>query len=127
MSPFNSNGSIRQQDVQARNIARQTISQALAYEAQRTATLVTNLIGKILDLSEEKQPVDELWNQVQTSPQLATIKTKADANVADYPEFARWVSGHRAVIERQHKNRIAQVVGPIETQRRYANAHVLSR
>lgn len=41
MNPFTSNGTIRQEDIQACNIARSAIARSLAQEARQTALLVT--------------------------------------------------------------------------------------
>jgi hypothetical protein len=121
MSPFNSTGNIRQQDAQSRNIARNQISQALALESQQTRVLVSSLIGKILEKEADVRPVDDLWQDIQNSRQLTPIKSKADNNAADYPEFSTWISGQRNAIARSQKKRIEEIVGPLENQRRFAN------
>lgn len=73
------------------------ISQRLAQEAQHSVIMVSHLITKIVEEREAIKPVDDLWFDIQNSPQLTTVKACADSNVADYPEFQSWVEGQRQV------------------------------
>ena len=89
MTPFSNDGTIRQQGIQARNIARHAIAKAIAEEAQRTGVLVSNTIGRITMNQLAPKSVEDLWNDIQMDETLAMIQRKADANVADYPGFLR--------------------------------------
>jgi len=127
MNPYNSNGNIHQQDLQARNHARQEITRMLSIEAQRTEVMVNFLINKISDEREVLKPADAIWDDIQNSVQLRPVKAKADNNVADYPEFARLVAGRRGYIERVQKQRLQKLIEPIENQRRFANTLAFAR
>jgi hypothetical protein len=122
MTPFNGYGRIAQQDVAARNLARQEITRFLGVEATRANAMVDYLLKKIADQSKAAaRPAEQIWNDIQNSPALLPVRARTDANVADYPEFSGWVAGKRDVIERQEKARLREVLDPLEQQRRFAN------
>ena len=64
MTPFSNDGTIRQQGIQARNIARHAIAKAIAEEAQRTGVLVSNTIGRITMNQLAPKSVEDLWNDI---------------------------------------------------------------
>jgi hypothetical protein len=121
MTPFSNNGTIRQEDIQSRNITRQRIAQAIAQEAQRTELLVTLLIDRVGKNRLNSKSVDNLWNDIQMDGQLKAIRLKADANVSDYPNFSGWLNGQRIRIERTQKARLADSMNTRIYQRRFAN------
>src|SRR4051794_13618159 len=93
-NPFH-NGTIHQQDISDRNIARQRIAEAIAREAQRTVILVDLAIGQINSNPQELYSAAALWNAVQCDASLMNIQRRADHNVYDYPGFTAWVNGSR--------------------------------
>ena len=107
MTPFSNDGTIRQEDIQSRNIARQRIAEAIAKEAQRTGLLVTIVIDQVAKNRLNSKSVDNLWNDIQMDGQLKAIRLKADANVSDYPGFSGWLNGQRIRIEHAQKTRLA--------------------
>ena len=82
------NGSIRQQETASRNHARQEISRMLAIEAARAAVMVAYVMGRIQQQLQAATSPETLWNDIINSAQLAPVRRKADANVADYPQFS---------------------------------------
>ena len=121
MTPFSNDGTIRQQGIQARNIARQAIAKAIAEEAQRTGVLVSNTIGRITMNQLAPKSVEDLWNDIQMDETLAMIQRKADANVADYPGFSGWLNGERMKIRYGQMKRLYDSVGDRNYQRQFAN------
>ena len=93
MTPFSNNGTIRQEDIQSRNIARQRIAQAIAKEAQRTELLVDIVIDQVGKNRQNSRSVDSLWDDIQMDGELRAIRLKAEANVSDYPGFSGWLNG----------------------------------
>ena len=120
MTPFSNDGTIRQEDIQSRNIARQRIAEAIAKEAQRTGLLVTIVIDQVAKNRLHKS-VDNLWNDIQMDGQLKAIRLKADRNVSDYPGFSGWLNGQRIRIEHAQKTRLADSMNTRIYQRRFAN------
>src|SRR5205085_5506371 len=121
MTPFSNNGTIRQEDIQSRNIARQRIAQAIAKEAQRTELLVDIVIDQVGKNRLNNKSVDNLWNDIQMDGQLKAIRLKADRNVSDYPGFSGWLNGQRIRIEHAQKMRLAESMNIRIYQRRFAN------
>ena len=74
MTPFSNDGTIRQQGIQARNIARQAIAKAIAEEAERTGVLVSNIIRRITMNQLAPKSVEDLWNDIQMDGTLAMIQ-----------------------------------------------------
>ena len=65
MGPFTSNGTNRQEDIHACNIARSAIEHSLALEAHHTALLVATLITAVLSNRAPLRPINDLWKQIQ--------------------------------------------------------------
>ena len=86
MTPFSNDGTIRQQGIQARNIARHAIAKAIAEEAQRTGVLVSNTISRITMNQLAPKSVEDLWNDIQMDESLAMIQRKADAMSLTIPD-----------------------------------------
>jgi hypothetical protein len=124
-SPYTSNGNIRQQEIASRNHARREISRMLAIEATRAAVMVAYYIDRIQRQLQTPKSADALWNDVISSVQLAPVRQKADANVADYPQFSGWVNGQRNQIETTQKQRLRELLEPIDFQRRFGNCQRL--
>ena len=121
MTPFSNHGTIRQQDIQSRNIARQRIAEAIAREAQRTGLLVDIVIDQVGKNRLNGKSVDSLWNDIHMDGQLKAIRLKADRNVSDYPGFSGWLNGQRIHIEHAQKNRLAESMNVRINKRRFAN------
>ena len=121
MTPFSNNGTIRQEDIQSRNIARQRIAQAIAKEAQRTELLVDIVIDQVGKNRLNSKSVDSLWDDIQMDGQLKAIRLTAEANVSDYPGFSGWLNGQRIRIEHAQKMRLAESMNTRIYQRRFAN------
>jgi hypothetical protein len=120
MTPFH-NGSIRQQEIAARNLARQRVARMLALEATRSAVMVAFILGKIAEGTEVLKAPEAIWIDIQDSAQLVPVRKVTDNHVADYPEFASWVSGRRSFIERTQKRRMNESLGSRLYQQRFAN------
>jgi len=58
MTPFSTDGTIRQEDIQSRNIARQRVAEAITKEAQRTELLVTIVIDQVAKNRLNSKSVD---------------------------------------------------------------------
>jgi hypothetical protein len=125
-SPY-SNGSIRQQEIAGRNHARQEISRMLAIEATRAAVMVAYIIARIQQQLQAPKSADALWNDIVNSAQLVPVRRRADDNVADYPQFSGWVNGQRQQIESTQKERLKELLDPIDFQRRFGNCERLQK
>ena len=121
MTPFSNNGTIRQEDIQSQNIARQRIAEAISKEAQRTELLVDIVIDQVGKNRLNSKSVDSLWDDIQMDGQLTAIRLKAEANVSDYPGFCGWLNGQRIRIEHAQKMRLADSMNTRIYQRRFAN------
>jgi hypothetical protein len=95
MAPYTTNGTIRQQDFEARNIARSAIARCLAQEATHTTILVTLLISQLVTSTALIAPIDDLWNRLQNNPALRLLMNTTDANVDAFTQFSGWVNGAR--------------------------------
>ena len=104
-TPFK-DGSIHEQDIRDRNIARQRIAEAIQREAQRTGILVDMAITRIDQDSNETANVDLVWNRIQCDSDLHRIQRIANMNTADYPGFQGWLDGSRRRIESAEKDRL---------------------
>jgi len=127
MGPYSSNGTIRQEDIHACNIARSTIERSLALEAQYTALLVANLITAVLSNKAPLRPINELWKQIQEHPSLCAIVRQTDVNVADYNQFAGWVKGRRSRIASIQKSRLHDAFAARLFTHRFGNSVRLTR
>jgi hypothetical protein len=72
-SPF-SNGTIRQQDIQDRNIARQRIAEAIAKEQRRVDILVDCVVEAVGKHGMKMTTVERLWQDIQLDSQLKDIR-----------------------------------------------------
>ena len=119
-SPF-SNGTIRQQDVQDRNIARQRIAEAIAREQRRVDILVDCVVEAVEKHGMRMTTVERLWQDIQLDSQLKNIRLIGDSNVSDYPGFSPWLNGQRLNIETSGRMRLASELNTVVYQQRYAN------
>ena len=127
MGPYSSNGTIRQEDIHAYNIARSTIERSLALEAQHTALLVATLITAVLSNKAPLRPINELWKQIQEHPSLRAIVRQTDVNVADYNQFAGWVKGRRLHVASIQKSRLHDAFAARLFTHRFGNSVRLKR
>lgn len=127
MGPYSSNGTIRQEDIHACNIARSTIERSLTLEAQHTAHLVATLITAVLSNKAPLRPINELWKQIQEHPSLSAIVRQTDVNVADYNQFAGWVKGRRSHVASIQKSRLHDAFAARLFTRRFGNSVRLTR
>lgn len=127
MNPFSTNGTIRQEDIQASNIARSTIARSLAQEAQRTAILVDLILEQVSQNRLNSRSVDQLWADLQNDAHLQQIRQKADANASDYPNFAGWLNGQRLNLETAQRIRLAASMNERIFQRRFGNCLKLQK
>jgi len=119
-SPF-SNGTIRQQDIQDRNIARQRISEAIAKEQRRIDILVDTVVNAVEKHGMKMTTVERLWQDIQLDSQLKDIRLRADSNASDYPAFSGWLNGQRLNIETSGRMRLASELNTVVYQERFAN------
>lgn len=126
-SPYTSNGTLRQEDIWACNIARSAIARSLVQEARKTTLLVTTLIGKITTRESTAMPIDDLWKQVQNNAELRAIKQQTDANVDDYSQFSGWVEGERKNIAYNQKTRLEGEIGNRIFEARFGNCKRLEK
>ena len=119
-SPF-SNGTIRQQDIQDRNIARQRIAEAIAKEQRRVDILVDCVVEAVEKHGMKMTTVERLWQDIQLDSQLKNIRLIADSNVSDYPGFSPWLNGQRLNIETSGRMRLASELNTVVYQQRFAN------
>jgi len=127
MSPYTSNGTIRQEDIHACNIARSAIAHFLALEAQHTAHLVADLITAVDSNKAPLRPINDLWKQIQDHPSLRAVVRQTDANVDDYAQFAGWVKGRRSSIASMQKSRLSDAFSSRLFTRRFGNSVRLTR
>jgi hypothetical protein len=125
MSPYNSSGTLQDEDIRLRNLARARISEALAKEEQRTTQLVQILVARIEAREVPNRTPDQLWQTIQAHESLRPYQTKIDANTGDYPSLRETVIAARQRIERQQKSRLARALQPIVEQARFANTRWL--
>jgi len=127
MGPYTSNGTIRQEDIHACNIARSAIARSLALEAQHTALLVATLITAVLSNQAPLRPINDLWKQIQDHPSLRAVTRQTDANVSDYNQFAGWVKGARSHVASVQKSRLHDVFSSRLFTQRFGNSVRLTR
>jgi hypothetical protein len=119
-NPFQ-NGTIHEQDVRDRNIARQRIALAIETEAKRLGILVDHAITQINERPSERPVTHVVWNTLQRDEVLKTARLVIDFNVSDYPGFNGWVTGARKRIEEKEMNRLRNAIRKPEYQHRFAN------
>ena len=119
MSPFTTSGTIRQEDIQARNIARSAIARSLAQEAQHTNLLVTMIIDTSLNSRALIASVDDLWTRLQTNSTLRLLMQKTDANVDAFTQFGGWVNGARFALAVAQKTRLNRALRIRLTRQRF--------
>lgn len=127
MGPYTSNGTNRQEDIHACNIARSAIERSLALEAHHTALLVATLISAVLSNRAPLRPINDLWKQIQDHPSLRAVVRHTDANVADYNQFSGWVKGRRSHVASTQKSRLNDVFGGRLLTQRFGNSVRLTR
>src|SRR5215210_579186 len=126
MSPYNSEGNNRQEDIRLRSITRNRLTATLAQEALRTAAIVTALIGRINERQFREASVERLWSAVQNHQNLTDLKLTVERLTEAYPEFQTQVVAARTNLEREQRARIEQAKAPQIIQQRFANARVHS-
>ena len=119
-TPF-SNGDIRQQEIQARNVARQRIAEAIAREIRRTDFLVDCVVELVKGRGMKATTVDQIWTKLQLDSPLNDIRLIADTNVADYPGFAPWLNGQRLTLQTKAKLRLGSELNDAMYQARFSN------
>jgi hypothetical protein len=124
MSPFNSEGNNRQEDIRLRSITRGRLTAALAQEAIRTAQIVTALLGRINEKQFREASVERLWSAVQNHQNLADLKLTIERLTGAYPEFQTQVIAARTILEREQRARIEREKAPQIIQQRFGNARV---
>ena len=121
MTPYTTNGTIRQQDFEARNIARSAITRSLAQEGTHTTLLVTLLINHFLTSTALIAPIDDLWNRVQNNSDLRVLMNTTDANVDAFTQFSGWVNGARFALACVQKRRLTRALQTRLSQQRFGN------
>lgn len=112
MPAYTTTGTIRQQDFEARNIARSVIARLLAQEALQTTILVNRLIDLLLTRNALVPTVDDLWNRLQNNSDLRLIITTTDANVDAFTQFSGWVNGARFALASKQNSRLSCALYP---------------
>jgi hypothetical protein len=110
MAPYTINGTIRQQDFEARNIARSAIARSLAQEAKHTTILVTLLITKLATSTALIASIDDLWTRLQNNPDLRLVMNKTDVTVDAFTQFSGWVNGARFALASAQKRRLTRAL-----------------
>lgn len=126
-TPYGRQGTIRQQDNQACNIARSAIAGSLALEARMTAVIVSTIIAKIILNQATPKPIEDLWKDIQNDPTLRIIRSKTDANVDAYCQFNGWVQGARRHVADEEKTRMEDEIGFRIYTHRFGNCKRLAR
>lgn len=110
MAPYTTNGTIRQQDFEARNIARSAIARSLAQEARHTTILVTLLITKLATSTALIASIDDLWTRLQDNSDLRLLMNKTDVTVEAFTQFSGWVNGARFALASAQKRRLTRAL-----------------
>lgn len=119
MPAYTTNGTIRQQDFEARNIARSAIARSLAQEATYTTILVTRLLALLLNSTALVASVDDLWSRLQNNSDLRLIMHTTDANVDAFTQFSGWVDRARFTLASAQKSRLASALHSRLLQQRF--------
>ena len=112
MPAYTTNGTIRQQDFEACNIARSAIARSLAHETLTTTTLVTKLIALLVTSTALVASVDDLWARLQNNSDLRLIMNTTDANVDAFTQYSGWVNGARFALASAQKSRLSRALYP---------------
>ena len=112
MPAYTTNGTIRQQDFEARNIARSAIARSLAQETLTTTVLVTRLIALLVTSTALVASVDDLWARLQNNSDLRLIMNTTDANVDAFTQYSGWVNGARFALASAQKSRLSRALYP---------------
>ena len=127
-TPYSRYGTIRQQDIQACNIARSAIANSLALEARRTAVLVSAIISNITANLLPPTPIEDLWKDIQNDATLRQIRSRTDANVDAFSQFAGWVEGARRHMASDERTRMHNEIGfRVYTYLSFGNCKRLAR
>lgn len=121
MALYTTDGTIRQQDFEARNIARSAIARSLAQEAEHTTLLVTFLISQLVTSTALISPVDALWNSLQNNSTLRLLMNTTDANVDAFTQFSGWVTAARSALASTQKRRLTRALQARLSQQRFGN------
>ena len=119
MPAYTTNGTIRQQDFEARNIARSAIARSLAQESTHTTILVTRLLALLLNSTALVASVDDLWSRLQNNSDLRLIRHTTDANVDAFTQFSGWVDRARFALASEQKSRLASTLHRRLLQQRF--------
>ena len=124
MSVYSREGTIRQEDIFACNIARSAIARSLALEARHTELLVTDTLARnpVTTLT-----IAVLWLRIQSNSNLRAIVSKTDAHVDAYSQFAPWVRRVRSRLAHAQKLRLTTAFGPRLHAHRFRNSDRLAR
>lgn len=112
MPAYTTHGTIRQQDLEARNIARSAIARSLAQETLKTSVLVTRLIALLVTSTALVASVDDLWARLQNNSDLRLIMNITDANVDAFTQYSGWVNGARFALASAQKSRLSRALYP---------------
>lgn len=121
MALYSTNGTITQQDFEARNIARSAIARSLAQEAKHTTILVTLLISHLVTSTTLIAPIDDLWTRLQNNSTLRLLMNATDANVNAFNQFSGWVNGARSALACAQKRRLTRALQARLSQQRFRN------
>lgn len=119
MPAYTTNGTIRQQDFEARNIARSAIARSLAQESTHTTILVTRLLALLLNSTALVASVDDLWSRLQNNSDLRLIRHTTDVNVDAFTQFSGWVDRARFALASEQKSRLASTLHRRLLQQRF--------
>jgi hypothetical protein len=122
MAPYSTNGTIRQQDFEARNIARSAIARSLAQEAKYTTILVTILITQIVTSTALIASIDDLWTRLQNNSDLRLLMNTTDANVDAFNQFSGWVNRARFALACAQKRRLTRALQPRLSRQHFGNS-----
>ena len=124
MGPFTSNGTNRQEDFHACNIARSAIARSLAFEARQTELLVSDTIARN---HSNTLPLADLWARIQADSTLRSYARHTNAYVDAYSQFAGWVKGFRSRLAYTQRVRLITEFGERLNARRFRNSDRLTR
>jgi hypothetical protein len=110
MGPYTTNGTIRQQDFEARNIARSAIARSLTQEANHTTILVTLLITQLVTSTTLIASIDDLWTRLQNNSDLRLLMNKTDVTVDAFTQFSGWVNRARFALASAQKRRLTHAL-----------------
>jgi hypothetical protein len=124
MRLFSTNGTNRQEDIFACNIARSNIARSLELEVRKTELLVTAVIARNEPIT---LPIVDLWKQIQADATLRSFVRNTDAHVEAYTQFAGWVRTARLRLAYTHTQRLITAFGPRIHAHRFRNCDRLTR